>query len=148
MDFPQHDDDVDNSNEDNQYFEPITGALPVLWRSWNKRFPAMGRFLERDLSRLLLYCQVNYINIISVMLFSLDLYKLIYCCTVWSQLFKDNFPQLSRLWPAGTTNPRDDIGVRANPRPRMHLRRRPSPRSSCDADAARLGTPRHHGRPR
>lgn len=109
MDFPQHDDDVDNSNEDNQYFEPITGALPVLWRSWNKRFPAMGRFLERDLSRLLLYCQVNNINIISVMLFSLDLYKLMYCCTVTdsarSQLFKDNFPQLSRLWPAGTTNP-------------------------------------------
>ena len=97
--------DVDNGVKDNQNYDPITGALPVLWRSWNKRFPAMGRFLERDLSRLLLYCQVNYINIISVMLFSLDLYKLIYCCTVWSQLFKDNFPQLSRLWPAGTTNP-------------------------------------------
>ena len=37
----------------------------MLWRSRDKRFPAMGKCLERDLSRLLLYRQVNVIENIS-----------------------------------------------------------------------------------
>ena len=32
----------------------------MLWRSRDERFPAMGKCLERDLSRLLLYRQVNF----------------------------------------------------------------------------------------
>ena len=37
----------------------------MLWRSRDERFPAMGKCLERDLSRLLLYRQVNVIENIS-----------------------------------------------------------------------------------
>ena len=37
----------------------------MLWWSRDERFPAMGKCLERDLSRLLLYRQVNVIEIIS-----------------------------------------------------------------------------------
>ena len=37
----------------------------MLWWSRDERFPAMGKCLERDLSRLLLYRQVNVIENIS-----------------------------------------------------------------------------------
>ena len=122
----------------------ISGALPMLRWSRHKRFPAMGRFPERHLSRLLLYCQVGLNN-------NLIVDHLL--CRLFHPIIINisrNFlvVQLSRLWPAGTPNPGDEVCVRADPRPGVHLRRRAGPRSPCDAHAARLGPPRDHGRPR
>ena len=65
----------------------------MLWRSRDERFPAMGRCLERDLSRLLLHRQVKVIENISNK-------KILFITE--DQL---SYRQLSRLWPASTTNP-------------------------------------------
>ena len=105
----------------------------MLWRSRDERFPAMGRCLEWDLSRLLLHRQVNAIENISN--------KSILFITE-DQL---SYRQLSRLWPASTTNPGNNFCVREDPRPRLHLCGRESPRGARDADADGLGPPRHHG---